>query len=268
MKKVVAMIMTVLIGACLLAGCGKSNNIWEIKFGSAKLNMDQSFEGLVSDIIDSGNKPIDFQQSKIYEKDGSFSDTKVDYLEEKKDNWVLLAHKKGAEEELNVLTLNMAQDSLKHFKSADGFGPETKESSLPKKYVTLGECNAGGWNRRNGISNYCVLVIDGQYVDISNYLNDKPDTLTDEYLDRLNAVQLSSEEYGLMPDYFRAINIEDAESYYNSDEYFRNATAFGIAIDDAVKRIKSGEIKTLGSISYTYEDGKMVSCEFKILRKR
>lgn len=270
MKKIIVFIMTCLMGVCLVTGCAPSKkNIWEVKFDNVNLNIDQTFEGLLSDIIDSDHIAIDYVRLFVYEKDGSASkEKKVNYLEDEPEKWVTLTHKKSDDEELTDVIFYNRNKNLKYFKSADGIDLWTKESDLQSEYVPFGRWNSGGWNGSSELSNYTVLVVDGKYQNISKFLKETPDTMTEEYWGRINEISFSAEEYQLHPDFFKGIEEEDFKSYFNSDEYCRNATAFGFAVYDAVTRFNNEEINTVGTISYSFENGEMVSCEFKILRAR
>ena len=113
-------------------------------------------------------------------------------------------------------------------------------------------------------------MVDGQYKDLSSYVDDLPSKLTEEKFDEIyNMYQsLGRVVYRLVPEliYYSSLGYgKDFADTYEEDEALRNTVALLYAISDVYEEFKDGEIENFGTIAYTYSEGDMESCEYIIV---
>lgn len=274
-KRSGAAILASLLTVCMLfTGCGKSASCWEISFNGTSLNLADSFETVVKKAVKADIPVMNFMMMYLYDENAEKSHVKaMDVLGssyEKKNELFYINQVKDQKFSLTDIPADTKTGNLQKFKLANGMSYKSKETDLSKEFINLAAYNLAGAKNIKDNNNYTALVADGTLVDISERIAGLPAELSDEDLERLETARFDCGRAGseLLPNRWVYMppeaNFDPAEAF-RTDEAFRNTVALIWELESLLSSLENGEIKHLGTISYSFKDGEMESMEYKIL---
>ena len=274
-KRSGAAILAAVLTVCMLfTGCGKSASCWEISFNGTSLNLADSFEAVVKKAVKADIPVMNFMMMYLYDENAEKSSVKaMDVLGksyEKRNELLYINQVKDQKFALTDILADKETGNLQKFKFANGMSYTSKETGLSKEFINLASYNLAGAKNVKDNNNYTALVADGTFVDLSERIAGLPAELSDSDLDKLETARFDCGRAGseLLPNRWVYMPPEadfDAKEAFRTDESFRNTVALIWELESLLSALENGEIKHLGTISYSFNDGEMVSMEYKIL---
>ncbi len=241
--------------------------LWNITFNGNQYDLGKGFEAVTDDVTDKGGYVVGIRTGRIL-KDDQYAGMTLGQLKKEgiELDWDELFavdffdFSTNSTEDMNeVFIVSFGAegiDNLKNFESADGLNRHSKERDLPFYFTPMGIY---------GIRNrYYAIIVDGKAFDISPYLNEVPDEITDEYLSGfLEAIEQFQKKsfYAMLPIYFKG-----PEWKTNTDNEAHQAFAAAEAFMDVYRKYQGGEINSIGTISYSFVNGKADGCDYQILQ--
>ncbi len=270
-----AAILAAVLTVCMLfSGCGKSASVWEISFNGTSLNLADSFESVVKKAVKAGIPVMNFMKLYLYDENAEKSDLKArDVLGQsfEKKNEVLLINQYTDEQySVTAIVADKMTGNLPKYKSANGMSSASKEKDLSKEFVFVAAYHMAGDRTAKDKNNYIALVVDGVFVDLSERIASLPAELSDDDLEKLESARFNFGMAGreLLPNRlltFPSVEEFDAKEAFKTDEAFRNTVALVWELESRLSSLENGEIKNLGTISYSFKDDEMGGMEYKIM---
>lgn len=260
----------IIAASMILSGCGKKTSMWTFHLDDMEIDMAAPFSDTVETLIDDDLYVFDPFYCKFFDSDGEYSHQKAFSIQNERDEMILMMKFEEDDEQVIFFAISTEYGPFKKFESADKITRKTDDDELPKYFLFLDSYNKSTASIQDKLQNYCALVVDGQYKDLSSYVDDLPSKLTEEKFDEIyNMYQsLGRVVYRLVPEliYYSSLGYsEDFADTYEEDEALRNTVALLYAISDVYEEFKDGEIENFGTIAYTYSEGDMESCEYIIV---
>ena len=270
-----ALILAAIMTVCMLfTGCGKSASVWEISFNGTSLNLADSFETVVKKAVKADIPVMNFMRMYLYDENAEQSDLRArDVLGqsfEKKDEVLLVNQYTDQKYSVTAVVADNMTGNLPKCKFANGMSSASKEKYLSKEYVFIAAYHMAGDRSAIDKNNYIALVADGAYVDLSERIANLPAELSDDDLEKLKSARLNFGIAGreLLPNRlltFPSVEEFDAKEAFRTDDAFRNAVALVWELESLLSSLENGEIKNLGTISYSFKDDEMGGMEYKIM---
>ncbi len=253
----------------LLGGCGKAKtNAWNFTVDDVKYDLSAPFTDFVQLAISEDIDIFEPYTAKAYDEDGEL--VKVKLLDMDKDKVFVAGTYEDGDLEHVYFTLLDGYGKFRDYESADGINYKSDEDEIPEIFLDMEDKHSPG-RILNGVHSYYAIIVDGQYMDLSGYVDDLPRKMSEDDYEEFKEKyrDLGKEAYKVLPTIFLTASFADGTDLmaeYSEDEAVRNAFAIAYAVFDLYDKLQDGEIENFGSVSYSFEDHDLYALDYHLLR--
>ena len=273
-KKLLATVLTCTMSiSLLLTGCEKGGaqeaEAFNFSFKGVSFNLEDSFKDIAGKAVTNNLIVFDALRSFAYDENGEKdAEKKLLYLTDAdKESALIAKHKEGSGESLTCFLADDTFGTFSKYKFSGSLTCKSKATDLPAEFVDMTSYNfAYATVIKDTTANYLAYVEDGKLVELSERIAALPKELSDEDVKNYSELRLKLGRFGrdLMPDGAQAYDT-DWQKEYKENAEFRNVCAVLLALSDGYSKLESGEIKSIGTISYSFKGDEMQSGAFKAL---
>lgn len=260
----------ILAFSMVCTGCGQKNSKWTFHVGDMEIDMTRPFTDNLEAIIDADLYPVDLTRGKIYDDDGEYSDISLIKNNIKPEEVVLFRLDEDNGQKCMSFVISRKFGPFKEYESADGITKKTDKKELPDYYLNTGIYGGYYYATWEGEKNYCALIVDGKYIDLAGYAEERESKIAEDEIEELREFydDIEPSVKRVVPQRLFIGEMEDNEYFinaYKSEKAVRNSVAITYAVMDVYEKFSDGDIENFGYIIYRYDKGKMTDCEYYIV---
>ena len=273
-KTWIHLLLITFVFAFFLSGCasgsGSDANLLSLKFYGKDYDLRKGLLSLVENVSKNGKYVLSSRNHKILTiKDGKLDYSSDNVLDMRDERGKMLECDVHYLDDEQVFELKFRKDgNLDKVSTAEGISSKSKKKDVPDYFISVGSYDApGGLNSDEA---YMAVIVDGEVYDLSSYVKELPEEVTEEYfmqMDEKGFKMLLCTSY-LRPHSAHVLNYQESVKRYHAEEEYRNVYAIFNALYDLYESYQEGEITTFGTIGIGFDEKELSGIEYSIFSEK
>lgn len=264
----IRVLLVTLVLTLLLSGCASGgDNILTFKFKGKKYDLNDGLLAFVQKASKNEKYVIDLFCHRILEvKDGKLEHSSDDLMTMgiKALEYLMVSIRYLEEDQAFTLEFNR-DENLSKVSTAEGISAKSKKKDVPGYFISLGSFDSPG--SRRATEAFMAVAADGKAYDLSSYVEDLPEEITDDYLQKVNEkTSKMGACFFLFPN--STVGWNGLVKDHAKEEGFRNTFAIINALYDLYESYQEGDVKTIGTIGIGFDEKGLSGIEYNVFGEK